>query len=351
MLVTRFASLPLIIATEGECHDLHGTLHEHGCQVKHDLEEVGCLCTTVRAGALKDLCCCSGVTRVWLDGKVHACLDTAVRSAGAVRAINKYKGTGVTIAVVDTGIYRHPDFASRIIAFADFVSGKKSPYDDNGHGTHVAGCAAGDGRRSGGRYRGPAPGALLAGVKVLDKTGSGSMSGVLAGINWVIANRARYKLRIMSISLGGAPAQTCGADPLCLAVGRAWQAGIVVVVAAGNEGPGPGTISTPGVSPVVITVGAMDDRNTVNRSDDRLAGFSSRGPTPESVHKPDILAPGVSITAARSPGSVIDRSSPGARVGAWYLRLSGTSMATPCDAATRSQRTRLRSPTPFRSQT
>lgn len=269
------------------------------------------------------------MARLWTDGEVRALLDSALPSTGLRQFIGQYTGRGVTIAVLDTGIHPHPDLGGRIAGFMDFVEGKSSPYDDNGHGTHVAGCAAGSGERSAGQYCGPAPGSSLVGVKVLNKVGSGTMSTILAGLNWVLQNRDRYGIRILSMSLR-APAQGRAADdPLCRATGRIWQAGIVVVVAAGNEGPSASTISTPGINPDVITVGAMDDRNTPDRMDDGVASFSSRGPTPEGEHKPDILAPGVSVASLRSPGSYLDKGNANARVGEWYFTLSGTSMATP----------------------
>jgi serine protease AprX len=261
---------------------------------------------------------------------VQALLDVAIPSAGVREIAGRSTGRGVTIAIVDTGIYEHPDLKGRIKGFKDLVGGKRKPYDDNGHGTHVAGCAAGDGTSSQGRYKGAAPRAELVGVKVLNKTGSGSMSTMLAGIDWVIANQVQYNINIMSMSLGGKPQGGCAADPLCQAVERAWDAGIVVVVAAGNDGQdGPGSVSTPGISPKVITVGAMDDRGSPGRADDQLAAFSSRGPAPDGVTKPDILAPGVNITSLRSPRSYLDKANGSARVGEWYFTLSGTSMATP----------------------
>lgn len=328
-LVSRVARLDVIIATEGDCSHLHQTLQKTRSRLSHHLPELGFTCARLGAGALQEVCCCQGVTRVWVDGQVRVLLDAAVPGAGAARAVSGYTGQGVTIAIVDTGIYPHPDLQGRITGFRDFVKNRETPYDDNGHGTHVAGCAAGDGASSGGLYRGPAPGARLVGVKVLDKAGSGQISNLLAGINWVIENRERLAIRVMNMSLGAPARSACTADPLCQAVERTWAAGITVLVAAGNEGPGAGSVSSPGINPRVITVGAVDDKGTPDRADDQLAQFSSRGPTPEGLHKPDILAPGTAITSVRAPRSYIDKSSRQARVGEHYLTLSGTSMATP----------------------
>jgi len=216
----------------------------------------------------------------------------------------KYTGRGVTIAVVDTGIYPHPDFNvpnNRILAFKDFVNGRTIPYDDNGHGTHVAGDAAGNGFMSNGLYRGPAPDANLVGVKVLNQNGGGRTSDILKGINWVVENRERYNIRVMNLSLGNHATSDPENDPIFKAVERAVEVGITVVTAAGNEGPDKNSISSPGDNPLVITVGAVDDNNTPDPSDDRIPDFSSRGPTLVGVPKPDLVAPGEAIIGPNAP--------------------------------------------------
>ena len=241
-------------------------------------------------------------------------------------------GKGVTIAIIDTGIHPHKDLAGRITGFVDFINKRPDPYDDNGHGTHCAGDAA----SSSTTYMGPAPEANLVGVKVLDKMGSGSLDTVMQGVEWCIQNNAdssKQKIDIISMSLG-ATAQNYAEendDPMVHIVERAWEAGIVVCVAAGNEGPNYGTIASPGISDLVITVGALDDKNTSDtREDDDVASFSSRGPTKYyNVTKPDLLAPGVNIVSLRSPNSYLDKLQKSARVDNDYFVLSGTSMATP----------------------
>ncbi len=238
-------------------------------------------------------------------------------------------GKGIVVAVLDTGIYEHPDLTGRILAFKDLVKQRTTPYDDNGHGTHCAGDVGADGSQSGSLYRGPAYEAGLVGVKVLNKTGSGSLSTVIEGIQWCIENKESLGIRVISMSLGSTATESCASDPVCQAVEAAWSSGIVVCAAAGNEGPEAGNISSPGISPQAITVGALDDRNTVDGSDDQAAFFSSRGPTIDGLTKPDVLAPGVSIISLRSPGSKIDKQNKAARVDKWYFSLSGTSMATP----------------------
>ncbi|MBM3465205.1 MAG: peptidase S8, partial [Armatimonadetes bacterium] len=183
---------------------------------------------------------------------------------------------------------------------------------------------------SAGRFVGTAPEASLVGVKVLDAGGSGRLSNIIKGIEWTVANRARYNIRVINMSLGGPARGSYKNDPICQAVERAVDAGMVAVVAAGNSGPGAKTVGTPGNDPRVITVGALDDRGTLAREDDDIAKFSSRGPTPvDALTKPDVLAPGVAITAPTSPGSPLDTNPKVPHEGPWYITISGTSMATP----------------------
>lgn len=292
----------------------------------------------ITPNALEDLLSSStAIKKVYQDYVVQAFLDNAVPSIRGKRIVRRNKilsGDGVTIAVLDSGIYPHQDLQGRIIAFKDFVNGRTMPYDDNGHGTHCAGDAAGNGKLSSGRYRGPAWKANVIGVKVLDREGSGYTSNVIAGIDWCIQYNQQNpgrRINVISLSLGS-PAPRFPSendDPMVRSVEAAWNNGIVVCVAAGNQGPQLRTISTPGVSNQVITVGAMDDRNNRDRSDEGIAYFSSRGPTEYGVPKPDVVAPGVSIISLRAPNSYMDIAQPGNRVGQQYFAMSGTSMATP----------------------
>ncbi|QWU17938.1 serine protease AprX [Paenibacillus sophorae] len=241
-------------------------------------------------------------------------------------------GKGINIAVLDTGVFPHPDLirpANRIIAFKDFINHRQRPYDDNGHGTHVAGDAAGNGWSSKGKYKGSAPEAGIVGVKVLDRNGSGYDSTIIKGIEWCVAHKKRLKLRILSLSLGGPINSSYKDDPLCQAVEQAVKAGLTVVIAAGNGGPGYGTIESPGNSPSAITVGAVDDRRTLPQADDRIAWFSSRGPARFGENKPDLIAPGETIISLRSPRSKLDRELPYQRISKHYFVMSGTSMSTP----------------------
>lgn len=190
------------------------------------------------------------------------------------------------------------------MAFRDFVNNRQSPYDDHGHGTFVAGVAAGNGYSSGGKYRGIAPEANIIGVKVMDKDGSGNSSDIVAGMQWVVDHQQEYNVRIMSLSLGAKPSNS-RFDPLAAAVEAVWKKGIVVVAAAGNSGPKQNTIATPGISPMILTVGAVDDKRTPDYKDDVIADFSSRGPVNGRQVKPDLVAPGVNITAAKTDKSYV----------------------------------------------
>lgn len=302
-----------------------------GVQVGHKIDLVNGFSTEANIKTIKVLAQNEAVVKIWLDREVKALLDMAspVVNASLVWD-NKIKGKGIGIAILDSGIYPHPDLThptNRIIRFKDFVNYRSQPYDDNGHGTHCAGDAAGNGSKSGGKYRGPAPEANIIGVKVLNRKGAGSMSSLLAGIEWCITNKSKYGIKIISMSLGAAASTSYQDDPLCRAVKKAWKAGLVVCAAAGNEGPVAKTINSPGLTPDIITVGALDDKKTVSLKDDSIAYFSSRGPTIDGLTKPDMVAPGANIISLRAPGSELDSSK--TRVGKWYTTMSGTSMATP----------------------
>jgi len=232
-----------------------------------------------------------------------------------------FTGRGVTAAVLDSGISPHPDYAKRIIVFEDFVNGRRECYDDASHGTHVSGILCGDGRRSRGRYCGIAPGCSLIHLKVLDRHGEGDTKQLLRAIRWVIANREAYRIRIMNISAGTTAGEQAKSGALLVeAVEEAWDAGIVVVAAAGNQGPAFSTITVPGNSRKIITVGAADwIWRSVGGARRRYSGC---GPTRECICKPELIAPGNEVVSC----------SPYWKTGRYYVKKSGTSMAAPAVA-------------------
>ena len=221
-----------------------------------------------------------------------------------------YTGKGIGVCILDTGIYEHIDFTGRIWTFYDFLDFKRRPYDDNGHGTHVAGLVAGDGTASMGKYRGAAPGCGIISLKVLDRYGTGSQDDVLRALRWIREYRQQYRIRVVNISVG----TTCNSKRnharLLESVEQLWDEGVVVVTAAGNQGPRPGSITAPGSSKKVITVGSSDLL-------EGRSAISGRGPTAECVCKPDIVAPGNKIMSC-VPGKPYS-----------YGVKSGTSMSTP----------------------
>lgn len=249
-----------------------------------------------------------------------------------------YLGQGVGVAVVDTGLSLHKDFIegkNRVVAFEDFIGGRKEPYDDNGHGTHVAGIIGGNGYSSKGKYTGVAPACNFIPVKVLDHRGDGNISDVLAGLQWIIDNRKKYNIRIVNISVGTSAKDNLDENSLLVqGVNAVWDSGIVVVVAAGNNGPGPMSISTPGISRKVITVGSSDDNVTVEVFGTKAKDYSGRGPTPYCIKKPDIVAPGSNIISCNISRYLIRGRNGGIRYNSadnpmMYTIKSGTSMATP----------------------
>ncbi len=286
-------------------------------KIHHKIGVVPSLVVELPYDSIPELAKSKQVKRIWYDTQVKSLLNTAVPSVcGFSVKKTDFTGKKITVAVLDTGIYPHHDLVyptNRIIAWADLINYQKNPYDDNGHGTHVAGIIAGNGGSSSGKYRGMAPEANLVIIKVLDKDGNGSLSAIIEGIDWCIKNKAEYNIKIINLSFGAVAQDSYRTDLLCRATSSAWNNGIVVCAAAGNDGPGTGTINTPGINPKVITVGNLDHRRTIIYDDDSVHPTSSRGPTRDKIKKPDLLAPGTNIISLRAGGG--------------YRSLSGTSMA------------------------
>lgn len=222
-----------------------------------------------------------------------------------------YTGKNIRIVTLDTGVYLHPDLRQNVFGFLDFVSMKQVCYDDNGHGTHVGGILCGNGK-----IKGMAPQAKLIALKVLGKDGGGKTACVIHGLQWVLSHSRELQIRILNFSVGFLPGAMDGEQQQIMELlEQLWDAGVTVVTAAGNNGPGEGTVTAPGISRKVITVGASDDQST-NARKGRLGGYSGNGPTGCCIIKPEILAPGTNIVSLDNHG-------------ARYARKSGTSMATP----------------------
>ena len=315
-------------------------------------------------GQLKKLADYAGVDRIVFDRPTAGEMNRVAVTVGA-RAVQQsygYRGAGIGVAVIDSGVTSwHTDLtylgssslvrtknSQRVAAFVDFVNGRSSAYDDNGHGTHVAGIIAGNGFDSIGARAGIAPDAHVLSLKVLDQQGRGVISNVISALDWAVANKTAYNIRVINLSVGAAVSESYKTDPLTLAAKRAFDAGIVVVTAAGNLGKNSlgqiqyGAISAPGNAPWVITVGAYSTEGTVVRTDDVMAGFSSRGPSAYDYEaKPDIVAPGVGTVSLSDPASLMYVTKVTSLLSGsfWvnykpYLSLSGTSMASPVVAGT-----------------
>jgi serine protease AprX len=283
--------------------------------------------------------------------------------ARAVNELMGLTGKGVGVAVIDSGITTfHDDLRvgagittvfpygnQRVSKFVDIVHGQVLPYDDSGHGSHVAGVVSGSGDDSGGSKAGMAPDASIVALKVLDANGTGTIADIIAALNWVDVNRVQYNIRVVNLSVGAAVRESYWTDPLTLAVKALTDHGIVVVAAAGNIGTSPeglpqyGGITAPGNAPWVLTVGASSTAGTPTRTDDIMAPYSSRGPTfLDWSAKPDLVAPGTGTMSLAVPGSTLYQTKPLALVSGTvdpsgmkpYLALSGTSMAAPVVSGT-----------------
>ncbi len=268
--------------------------------------------------------------------------DDIALVTGATAAAEAYggSGAGIGVAVIDSGIANVADLQSSLLGRVDFTMfPDRSPFDPFGHGTHVAGIIAGDGVSSGGVYGGIAPDAHLIDLRTLDANGRGYTSDAIAALEWAIQYRDDHNIRVINMSLGHVPYEAAETDPLSMVSRMAVEHGIVVVAAAGNLGQVEGEevyggITSPGIEPSVITVGAVTAWGTPSRSDDTVASYSSRGPTRyDEIIKPDITAPGTQIVAPMSPGNNLAMEYPNVVVDDNYMWLSGTSMSAPMVSA------------------
>jgi serine protease AprX len=333
--------------------------NQHG-QDKHNFTSIGAFHLKVPSWAIPLIGNLPEVSYITPVRPVQKSLDiTDATVAANIAWSYGWTGAGVGVAVIDSGIYAQADDfqsggRSRVVYSESFVSGQDAS-DQYGHGTHVAGIVGSGGNDSNGNgfsrsFKGVAPGVNLINLRVLDANGMGYDSDVIAAIQRAIQLKNAYNIRVINLSLGRPIYESYTLDPLCQAVEAAWQAGIVVVTAAGNAGrssingsQGYGTIIAPGNDPYVITVGAMNAKGTTWRWDDVIASYSSKGPTLlDHIVKPDLVAPGNNIVSVMAPKSTIPATYPQTLVpnnyyeagtvsgnSGNYLRLSGTSMATP----------------------
>jgi serine protease AprX len=289
-------------------------------------------------------------------------ISYAAAAVNAPAAWNSnYTGKGIGVALIDSGVNSHPDLnlnvlggllpISRVVYQKSFVPGNSGPSDQYGHGTHIAGLIAGNGASSTGifysqTFKGIAPDATIVNLRVLDANGSALDSQVIAAISQAISLKSKYNIHVINLSLGRGVFETYRLDPLCQAVEQAWKSGIVVVVAAGNNGRyqptgGYATVGSPGNDPYVITVGSMKPMGTPDRTDDLIASYSSKGPTLiDHVVKPDVVAPGNLLISTETSDTALYKLEPGNQVpysayvyggssspSTQYFALSGTSMA------------------------
>ncbi|MGZ4617621.1 MAG: S8 family serine peptidase [Frankiaceae bacterium] len=237
------------------------------------------------------------------------------------------EGSGVTVALVDTGVADVPDLAGKIVDHVNVTGGRDG--DGYGHGTFLAGLIAGSGQASNGAYQGAAPGARILDVRVAGKDGSTSLARVLTGLQRVAA-LGSGKVQVVNLALSSDSPLPAQIDPLNNALETLWMMGFTVVVPSGNDGDQ--GVGSPGVDPTLLTAGALDEQGTADRTDDRVADFSGYDPS-GATKKPDLVAPGTHVIGLRAPGSVVDTTYPNSRVGTDYFRGSGTSMSTALTSA------------------
>lgn len=339
-----------VIVRIGDRNAARSAILAVGGRLGRSLPGISSQVATVPDAALAQLAESDAIERISIDRIAVGATERTGATVGAtqIRQQLGLDGAGIGVAVIDSGIAYHDDLADaagpqRVDRFVDFIAGGGTPYDDYGHGTHVAGIIAGNGHDSDGRRTGMAPAARLIVLKALDSSGSGRVSDVVAAIEYAVGHRDELNIRVINLSIATPVYESYETDPLTLAAKTAVEAGIVVVAAAGNNGISPagstryGGITAPGNAPWVLTVGGSSHMGTTTRDDDTAAKYSSRGPTAiDAAAKPDLLAPSVGIESLAVPGSALYQwgtpyllSGSVASPELPYLSLSGTSMAAP----------------------
>ncbi len=334
-----------------------GRIESLGGEIIRHYEVLKLLAVRLPADALIELAIEDSVERVSLDGVVAATSVSsrvAANEPGYGSGNSSYKGSYVGVAVLDSGVANHWDLSEGIKQYSFLDGNYPAPaigdnqiekynetgrVDEYGHGTHIAGIVAGSGKLSSGSYSGPASRSRIISLQVLNQDGHGSMSDVMAALDWLLRYGDYFNIRVANLSLGMPVTESNTTDPLVLAVEQVWDSGIFVAVAAGNYGrEGYFSTTSPGNSRKVITVGSLTDNGTgADYSDDYVSSYSSRGPTPgDHVSKPDLVAPGNRLVAATPQKSSLANLIPGLVVPCTaqdqctynYMTLSGTSMAT-----------------------
>jgi serine protease AprX len=361
------AAMESVIISGADAQSVANLVTQAGGQVTSQLDVIDGVAAQIPVSAEDTLRKAPGIKSVVLNGTVNAedisasALTDQNGQAPATDYPNEVgadqvwaqgdHGENVGVAVLDTGIEPLQGLANgydasrggrsngrsadhkannpqRISAWIDFVDGKNDPTDPNGHGTHVSGIIANSDVGTDGDWNGIAPSVSLIGVRVLNDQGSGTYEQVLKGLDWTIKNQKKYNIRVINLSLIGQTKAPYWADPLNIAVTKAWSKGITVIAAAGNGGPDPLTIGSPGNNPYAITVGAFTDHYTpADWSDDYIADFSSAGPTKDMFVKPDLVAPGAHIISTMSPDSYIAQQHQANQIEGKYFSMAGTSQA------------------------
>lgn len=319
--VNKNESYPVIVSMKNKDAFLNNEVCALCNTIKYDLPIVNGYACEMNIQNINNFKSNPNLDFICYDFPIHTAMNVAGKTIKS-NLVNDlgYTGKGIVVATIDTGITTHRDLIypnKKILGFKDILKNKTKPYDDNGHGTHIAGIICGSGISSRGKYRGVAPDANIVAVKALDQEGNGKISDILSAIQWVIYSKDIYNTKILNLSLGTTAQYRERSDPLVKAANSAIDHGLIVIAAVGNNGPKQRTILSPASSRRVISVGAIDDKRTIDTTDDTIASFSSRGPTKDRIAKPDLLAPGVNITSCSSKDYT------------GYSALSGTSMAAP----------------------
>jgi serine protease AprX len=337
-----YREVQVIVQKSGSGGSVEVLVDQLGGEITGDLSLINAFAAQMTAGAAVELATSPSVKWISPDAGLeeNTISETAdithpasafIETIGADRLWNgspSLHGNGITVAVVDSGIAVHADLdrkgkwnqPDRVVARS------AGPGDRFGHGTHVAGIIAGNGRRSDGDYMGVAPQADLANVHVTHIQGGARTSEVIHGLQWILNNKDEFGIRVVNLSLNSTVEESYHTSPLDAALEVLWFNGIVVVVSAGNQGEE--GLYPPANDPFVITVGALDDQGTGDPADDVMASYSAYGVTLEGFNKPDILAPGSHIISLQAKQScILCRQHPDHRVGKYYFSMSGTSMA------------------------